>query len=76
MGSKLKTIKKRIENLRHEMVLTYVQNGADMSDPQVLHVSQLLDEQLNRYEQCARYQMSGKSVKINTVPLFTYKRNA
>jgi hypothetical protein len=64
MGSKLITIKKRIENLRHEMVLTYVQNGADMSDPQVLHVSQLLDEQLNRYEQCARYQQPGKSVRI------------
>lgn len=76
MGSKLITIKQKIENLRNEMVMTYVQNGADMRDPQVLRVSQLLDELLNHYEQYARFQQPGKSARAGTIPLFSYKRNA
>ncbi|MFB9273464.1 Spo0E family sporulation regulatory protein-aspartic acid phosphatase [Cohnella cellulosilytica] len=49
---KLKLIKRNIENLRNEMILAYVKNGADMRNAQVLEISQLLDEQLNRYEKC------------------------
>lgn len=56
MKSNLKSISQKIENLRHEMVLTYVQSGSNMSDPHVLHISQLLDEQLNCYAQNAMYE--------------------
>ncbi|MFC4597027.1 Spo0E family sporulation regulatory protein-aspartic acid phosphatase [Cohnella hongkongensis] len=51
---KLKVIKRNIENLRNEMILAYVKNGADMRNSRVLEISQLLDEQLNRYEKCRK----------------------
>ena len=51
---KLKLIKRNIENLRNEMILTYVKNGADMRNARVLEISQLLDEQLNHYEKCRK----------------------
>ena len=76
MEHKLKTAKQRIESLRNEMMQTFVNNGADMRDPQVLHLSQLLDEQLNRYERCVRYQPPVKAARINSFPYISYKRNA
>ncbi len=76
MGRVLRTIKQRIENLRNEMVLTFIQNGADMNDPQVLRLSQLLDEQLNRYEQCVRYMPPGTSMKTSGFARVAYRRDA
>jgi len=54
--SRLMEIKARIEVLRQEMNRTFVMNGGDAGDLQVLRLSQLLDEQLNRYEGCKRYE--------------------
>jgi len=48
---RLTALKRNIENLRNEMVLAYVKNG-DMRHAQVLEISQLLDEELNRYAKC------------------------
>lgn len=75
MGSptKLKRIMQRIENLRNEMVLSFVQNGADMSNPQVLRLSQLLDDQLNRFERCKRDMQSGSSDQSVKLPLFIFR---
>ncbi|QMV40890.1 aspartyl-phosphate phosphatase Spo0E family protein [Cohnella cholangitidis] len=56
--TRIRKMRRRIENLRNKMVLAFVQNGADMSHPQVLRLSQLLDEQLNRYERCKVYEQS------------------
>jgi len=60
MDLKLKALKRNIENLRNEMVLAYVKNG-NMRNPQVLEISQLLDEQLNRYEKCQRRVKAAKA---------------
>lgn len=60
MHCNVRIIKKRIEYLRKEMILTFIQNGADTSHPEVLHLSQLLDKQLNCYEECMRVQKHGK----------------
>ena len=51
IGARLKDIDRHIEKLRGEMIMKYV-NGADIRDPQVLILSQQLDEQLNRYDRC------------------------
>ncbi|WP_239618709.1 aspartyl-phosphate phosphatase Spo0E family protein [Cohnella mopanensis] len=56
--TRLRKMRRRIENLRNKMVLAFVHNGADMNHPQVLRLSQLLDEQLNRYERCKLYEQS------------------
>jgi Spo0E like sporulation regulatory protein len=58
--TKLSIIMQRIENLRYEMIQSFLQNGTDMSNPQVLRLSQLLDDQLNKYERCKR-DMNGSS---------------
>ena len=42
-------LRNRIERTRSEMISTYIQNGAQLSDPEVLRLSRLLDELLNRY---------------------------
>jgi hypothetical protein len=67
MDRDLRNLGKRIENLRNDMVLTFVHCGTDLSNPQVLHLSQLLDEQLNRYERCIRLGSAGKQVGAGTV---------
>ncbi|TVX98748.1 aspartyl-phosphate phosphatase Spo0E family protein [Cohnella terricola] len=54
--SKLTEIKARIECLRQEMNRTFVVNGGDPGNLQVLKLSQLLDEQLNCYEGCKQYE--------------------
>jgi len=43
-------LRSRIERTRRQMVSTYIQNGAKLTDPEVLRLSQQLDELLNRYE--------------------------
>jgi len=54
-------IKRRIEKLRGEMVSKFVQSGADIRDPQVLRLSQQLDEQLNRYDRCRSALKRGRA---------------
>jgi len=44
----------RIERTRSEMVSTYIQNGANLGDPEVLRLSRRLDELLNCYGREAR----------------------
>ncbi|RED57163.1 aspartyl-phosphate phosphatase Spo0E family protein [Cohnella lupini] len=76
MGRALRTIKQRIENLRNEMVLMFIQNGARMNDPQVLRLSQLLDDQLNRYERCVRFRTPGQAMKTSGFARLDYRRDA
>jgi hypothetical protein len=60
MNYKLRVIRRKIENLRNDMILTFIQKGTDLNHPEVLRLSQLLDEQLNHYNQCVRYLSPGK----------------
>lgn len=71
--TKLSLIMLRIENLRNEMVQSFMQNGTDMSNPQVLRLSQLLDDQLNKYERCKRDIKSGGSSPTVKSPLFIFR---
>jgi len=66
-SKELKAIRKKIEILRNEMTLAFVQNGADISHSKVLHLSQLLDEQLNRYDRCLQYGTSNPSVAAKRI---------
>ena len=65
----VKTLKRRIEILRKDMILAFDQYGADMSNPNVLRLSQLLDEQLNRYDRCLH---NGSSVQAVTALRFPF----
>ncbi|QJD84150.1 aspartyl-phosphate phosphatase Spo0E family protein [Cohnella herbarum] len=71
--TKLSIIMRRIENLRNEMVQSFLQNGTDMSNPQVLRLSRLLDDQLNKYERCKREIKSGSSSPTVKSPLFIFR---
>lgn len=71
MNRELKIIKRRIENLRNDMVLTFIQSGAELSNPEVLRLSQLLDEQLNQYDKCVRKHGYVMHVNVSCFPLYT-----
>lgn len=75
MDRELRTIRRKIENLRNDMVLTFIQEGAELSNLEVLRLSQLLDEQLNRYEKHVRKHSSGKFVNIGAFPQFYNNRS-
>jgi len=47
-------LRSKIERTRRRMVSTYIQNGAKLTDPEVLRLSQQLDELLNRYGHCSK----------------------
>lgn len=68
--TKLKIMMQKIEKLRSEMVLSFLQNGADISNPQVLRLSQLLDDQLNKYDSCKRDMKSGSLNQAIKLPLY------
>jgi hypothetical protein len=69
MNYKIRVIRRKIENLRNDMILTFIQEGTDLNHPEVLRLSQLLDEQLNHYGQCVRYISPGKQIKVGPKPL-------
>ncbi|WEK53703.1 MAG: aspartyl-phosphate phosphatase Spo0E family protein [Candidatus Cohnella colombiensis] len=50
MFSELLFSLKHIEQIRKEMVALCERIGFDMSDPEVIRLSQLLDTELNQYE--------------------------
>lgn len=69
---RLTDIKRQIDKLRGEMILKYVQVGSDLNHPHVLKLSQLLDEQLNRYD---RLRHSGGVPEAREqVSSFTYRK--
>ncbi|WP_373230247.1 Spo0E family sporulation regulatory protein-aspartic acid phosphatase [Cohnella sp.] len=71
MDRELRKINRKIENLRNEMVLTFIQAGAELNNPDVIHLSQLLDEQLNRYDRHVRKRFSGKLLNMCLFPIIT-----
>ncbi|RKP56140.1 aspartyl-phosphate phosphatase Spo0E family protein [Cohnella endophytica] len=75
MEGRTRALRNKIERLRNEMVLKFVQNGADLSDAEVLSLSQQLDELLNRYERSMKYEPNANplSLKIGRFPAFAYK---
>ncbi|MFC5531324.1 Spo0E family sporulation regulatory protein-aspartic acid phosphatase [Cohnella yongneupensis] len=42
-------LKRRIERLRNAMILSYICHDGDLSNLEVLRISERLDEQLNNY---------------------------
>lgn len=57
MDRELMKVRRRIERLRSAMVLAYSIQGSELGNPNVLRISQRLDEQLNTYTRCARQLM-------------------
>ncbi|MFC5405601.1 Spo0E family sporulation regulatory protein-aspartic acid phosphatase [Cohnella soli] len=54
MSGKSRTLRRKIERLRAEMMFAYMQNGEGLCDEEVLVLSQRLDELLNDYEKCLK----------------------
>jgi hypothetical protein len=70
MDRELRMIRKKIEYLRNDMIQTCIQAGVELTHPKVVHLSQLLDEQLNRYERYVRQHYPGRFVSVGAFPLF------
>lgn len=70
MNYKLRIMRRKIENLRNDMILTFFQEGNGLGNPKVLRLSQLLDEQLNRYDQYVSYHSLWKHIRVAPMPLF------
>jgi hypothetical protein len=70
MSYKLRVIRRKIENLRNGMILTFIQMGSDLNHPEVLRLSQLLDEQLNHYNQYVRYHSPKEKTRVGPMILF------
>ncbi|XID95780.1 Spo0E family sporulation regulatory protein-aspartic acid phosphatase [Paenibacillaceae bacterium WGS1546] len=70
---RLSEIKRQIEKLRGEMILKFVQVGSDLNHPHVLALSQLLDEQLNRYDRCLRHA-GGVSEARDQASSYAYRK--
>lgn len=74
MDRELRIIRRKIENLRNDMVLTFIQEGAELSNPEVLRLSQLLDEQLNTYDNYVRKYSTRGFACAGAFPLYTSKK--
>lgn len=70
MDRELLKIRRKIENLRKEMVQTCIQDGVELTHPKVVRLSQLLDTQLNEYDRHVRLCYPGRFKEMGYFTVF------
>ncbi|MFC5469916.1 Spo0E family sporulation regulatory protein-aspartic acid phosphatase [Cohnella suwonensis] len=73
MSGKSRALRRKIERARSEMMLAFVQNGADLADEEVLRLSQTLDTLLNEYEKCVNAEKGASAVWVRRFPGYPAK---